>query len=87
MCNVKTIKPRTAPRPRKNASPIARARLASGLTQKQLADLVGCNQKDISRWETGDRKPTIDSLMKLSKALNLPLEEIAYERRRVNEGA
>lgn len=78
MCNEKTIKPRTAPRPRKNASPLARARLDSGLTQKQLADLVGCNQKDISRWETGDRKPTIESMMKLSKALNQPLEKIAY---------
>lgn len=78
MCNEKTINPRTAPRPRKKASPLACARLASGLTQKQLADLVGCNQKDISRWETGDRKPTIESLLKLSKALNQPLEKIAY---------
>ena len=70
--------PRKGPRDRGNKSLLTKERIAIGLTQKQLADLVGCNQKDISRWESGDRKPTIESLMKLSKALNQPLEKIAY---------
>lgn len=70
--------PRKGPRDRGNKSLLTKERIAIGLTQKQLADLVGCNQKDISRWESGDRKPTIESLVKLSKALNQPLEKIAY---------
>ena len=43
---------RKAPRPT-NDSPIARRRLALGLTQAQLADIIGCYAKDICRWEKG----------------------------------
>ena len=28
-------------------------RLDAHLTQKELADIINCRQKDISRWETG----------------------------------
>ena len=72
-----TIKPRTAPRPRKSASPIARARLASGLTQNQLAEIVGCTQKDISRYENAHHVPGVQILCKIAQALNCTMEELA----------
>lgn len=66
---------RTDPRPT-NSSPIARLRRERGLTQAQLAELTGCTQKDISRWETGERNPGTKSLIKLSKALGCRIETL-----------
>lgn len=46
------------------------------LTQKQLAELVGCTQKDISRWETKIVKPGIDKLKMLSTALECEVNDL-----------
>lgn len=72
----KTTKPRTSPRPRKSDSPIARARLASGLTQNQLAEKVGCTQKDISRYENAHHTPGVQVLLKIAHALNCSIEDL-----------
>lgn len=38
-----------------------------GLTQAQLGKATGISQAGIAKWETGDRSPTIDSLIILAK--------------------
>lgn len=40
-----------------------------GLTQKQLAALLGVSQAAVAMWENGDRKPDIVMLKKLSGVL------------------
>lgn len=69
---------RTDPRPNGNTnnSPIARRRIALGMTQKQLAEAVGCYTKDICRWELGKREPRINSLLRLAEALNCTVDEL-----------
>lgn len=63
--------------PRKtNSSPIARKRMERRLTQAQLAEMVGCYAKDISRWETGERTPGVKTLLKLAVALECALDEL-----------
>lgn len=57
-------------------SPIKRMRKNCQLTQKQLADLIGCKQKDISRYETGERSPGADTIKKLANVLNCTMEEL-----------
>ena len=47
------------------------ARAKSGLTQKQLSDKMGVRQSMISRLESGQNMPTIDTLQKLSAALGI----------------
>lgn len=66
---------RTAPR-RTNDSPLARIRTERGMTQWQLADRIGCRQKDVSRWESGTRTPGTASLLKLAIALGCTMEEL-----------
>jgi len=44
-------------------------RKSKGLTQSDLAAKIGAYQKDICRWETGERKPEIESLKKLADAV------------------
>jgi transcriptional regulator with XRE-family HTH domain len=48
-------------------------RKASGLSQEQLAEMIGIEQKHVSRLEVGKSYPTIDRLEKISTALNVPM--------------
>ena len=50
------------------------ARIASNLTQKQLAELSGVNQSDISKIENGTRNPSIRLLQKLAVGMNMSLK-------------
>ena len=50
------------------------ARIASNLTQKQLAELSGVNQSDISKIENGTRNPSIRLLQKLAAGMNMSLK-------------
>jgi transcriptional regulator with XRE-family HTH domain len=47
------------------------ARLAAGLTQKQLAERLGTTQSAVDRLESGQRMPTLDTLYKLAAVLGL----------------
>lgn len=48
---------------------IAAARRRKGLTQAQLAELVGVDQALVSRWESGRVNPGPESVAKLKKVL------------------
>ena len=67
---------RSAPRPRGNDSPITRLRLAKGWTQARLAEEVGCLPKDVCRWEKGVHRPSVDSAVKLARALDCKIEDL-----------
>lgn len=66
---------RQAPR-RTNDSPIAAARIETGLTQAQLAVCLGVPQPQIAKWETGARRPKVENLARIAAALNVPLERL-----------
>ncbi|HEY2671357.1 MAG TPA: helix-turn-helix transcriptional regulator [Rugosimonospora sp.] len=53
------------------------ARKARGLTQRQLSDLTGVPQADISRIERGAGNPTEATLERLAAALGRKLELVA----------
>lgn len=54
-------------------SEILSARIEKGLTQKDLAQLTGISQADISRIENGDANPTLDTIQRLAVALGCTL--------------
>ena len=65
------------PKPRRtNDSPIARIRMERGLTQVQLAALVGTQPNNISRWELGTSIPNSDNLMRVAAALECSMDEL-----------
>jgi DNA-binding XRE family transcriptional regulator len=45
-------------------------RLELDLTQKQVAELAGLDQGDVSRIETGRANPTLDTLLRIAHALD-----------------
>lgn len=57
-------------RPLSGAFDIAQTRRAKGITQEQLANIVGVDQALISRWESGKISPNAENLQKLKDALN-----------------
>ena len=67
---------RKAPRNRGVKSPIASARMAAGMTQGQLAEAIGCTQKDVSRWERGTHAPRVETLAKMAEALGCSIDNL-----------
>ena len=53
---------------------IRQYRERTGITQKEMADKMNVPQGNISRMESGKRTPTIATLQKAARALNVPLE-------------
>lgn len=76
---------RKAPRDRGNESPIARARMAAGLTQKQLADAIGSIPAEVSRWEHGERAPRASKLKQIADALGCSILDLMEPSDRADE--
>jgi predicted transcriptional regulator len=55
------------------AEQVAQRRTELGLSQQQLARLVGTTQSAIARLERGGRPPRIDTLLRISDALDCDL--------------
>lgn len=51
-------------------------RTALNITQKELAEKIGCTNKAISRWETGKGLPDMSFLIPLSEELNVSVNEL-----------
>jgi len=51
-------------------------RIQKGLSQNQLAKLSGVAQSAICYIEKGDKSPSLKTLLKLSKALEIPVWEL-----------
>lgn len=55
------------------AGQVAERRKERGLSQADLADLVGTTQSAIARLESGGRPPRIDTLLRIANALDCDL--------------
>jgi len=54
----------------KFAQRLKELREEQGLTQSQLGAKTGISQAGIAKWETGDRSPSIDSIIALANFFN-----------------
>ena len=52
---------------------MAKARKESGITQKQLSEITGINQSNLSRIENGDINPSVATLNRIATALGKKL--------------
>jgi predicted transcriptional regulator len=55
------------------ADEVTERRRARGLSQTELAELVGTTQSAIARLESGGRPPRIDTLLRIADALDCDL--------------
>ena len=52
------------------------ARELAGLTQEQLAEIIGVSRTAVVRWESGETYPSIDHLIELTKVLKVSADFI-----------
>ena len=57
---------------------LKKARKAKNLTQKQLAESIGINQKQYQHWERGRAEPSFDKVQRLSYILGINIEWLLY---------
>lgn len=55
---------------------IQQLRKASGLSQEQLAEIVGVSRQAISKWETDQSSPEIEKVLLLSKTFSISTDEL-----------
>ena len=58
---------------------IARFRAAKGMTQEVLSGLADLARGHLAMIERGERKPTLETLYRISRALDLPMWVIVRE--------
>ncbi|HPR17906.1 MAG TPA: XRE family transcriptional regulator [Candidatus Cloacimonadota bacterium] len=58
---------------------IRRLRETAKITKKELADLIPCDISLITRYEKGERQPTLKILIKLSEIFGISLEKLVTE--------
>lgn len=58
---------------------LARLRAEKGLTQEVLSGLADIGRTHLSAIERGERKPTLETMYRLSNALDMPLSKIFLE--------
>lgn len=51
-------------------------RKTKGISQEELADKVGVSRQAVSKWESGQGKPEIDNIIKLTKIYNVSSDYI-----------
>ena len=59
-------------------SNIREVRLKLGLSQQYLADLCGFSNTTLSNYENGKKKPGLDTLAKIAKALKVNIDRLYY---------
>ncbi len=60
-------------------------RTEMNLTQKELAEKIGCTDKAVSRWETGKGLPDMSFIIPLSKELNISINELLMGEKLITE--
>ena len=56
------------------------ARIAQGLTQKQLAQVAGISRSFLAQLENEYKNPSIQTLIKLSNALNVVVTDLLAQQ-------
>lgn len=51
-------------------------RINKNKTQKEIADILGCTQAEVSRLEKGKRRLRVETLQKLAKAFSMSVDEL-----------
>jgi len=62
------------------------ARIRAGLSQSELEDLSGIPKARLSRYENGHVEPSIQTLARLAKALNVSEASLLGDQRAILEG-
>lgn len=66
---------------------IADARREKGMTQEQLAELMGVTRQTVSRWESQSAYPEMEKMVKLAKLLEVSCDYLLNDQVRKDQGS
>lgn len=69
---------------KKSGELLTSIRKKKGMTQKQVADILGVVPKTVSKWETGNGFPDTELIGKLAKALDISVETLLSGQMHLN---
>lgn len=55
------------------ATNLKKERTNKGITQHELAEMIGVKQNTVSAWENAERYPTIDHMYDIANCLKIPV--------------
>lgn len=58
---------------------IRELRKSNDFTQKELGEKAGISEIAIRKYENGSRSPKYETLIKIAKALNIPVYDLMYD--------
>lgn len=61
---------------------LKKIRIASGMTQQELADRLHVTRQAVSSWETGKNHPDLEMLERIAQILEVELEELIYGKKK-----
>ena len=59
---------------------IVKLRKEQGFTQQSLADKISLHVSQIKRYESGVAQPTLETLVRIAKALRVSLDELVFDK-------
>lgn len=62
------------------ADALREARKKRGLSQEDLADILGVSRQAISKWELGEGYPEVEKLIQLAKQLDVSLDSLLLDK-------
>ena len=65
---------------------LTRLRKKAGLSQAEVSEELDVSRQAVTKWETGQSRPSTENLQSLSKLYNVPLEYLLDEPQRVGQG-
>ncbi len=66
---------------------ICRQRRVKGLSQEELADLIGVSRQTISKWESNSMQPTLENVKLLCSQLGVSIDYFTHEELKSGEDA
>ena len=58
---------------------IRKRRLSLGLSQEEFAEKIDCHRNFIGRLERGEQNPTVDTLVRIARALRCKISDLFFE--------
>lgn len=54
-----------------------------GLTQENLANIIGKDYSTVGKWENGTRSPIMEDVLRIADILNIPVEDLLTKDLRI----
>ena len=59
---------------------ILQLRTSKGISQEELAEMLGVSRQSVSKWEMGQALPQIDKVLQLSEIFSVSTDELLHDK-------